>query len=147
MLFRSPFDFDAPLERYAVMGNPVAHSKSPAIHAAFARQTDQLLTYSAIQVDPGGFPQAVGNFQASGGKGLNITIPFKREAWQFVDERSERAEQAGAVNTLLFREDGVIYGDNTDGVGFIRDFTCNHGVRSEERRVGKECRSRWSPYH
>ncbi|MFQ5488569.1 MAG: shikimate dehydrogenase [Gammaproteobacteria bacterium] len=124
----SLFDFDAPPDRYAVMGNPVAHSKSPQIHAAFARQTGQRMVYEAIQVDEGGFPQAVGNFQASGGKGLNITVPFKREAWELADERSQRAGEAGAVNTLLFRDDGGIYGDNTDGVGLVRDLVHNHGA-------------------
>ncbi|HHH35856.1 MAG TPA: shikimate dehydrogenase [Gammaproteobacteria bacterium] len=131
----SLFDFDAPPDRYAVMGNPVAHSKSPQIHAAFARQTGQRLVYEAIQVDEGGFPQAVGNFRASGGKGLNITVPFKREAWVLADERSERAEVAGAVNTYLFRPDGSIYGDNTDGVGLVRDLVVNHGAVITGRRL------------
>ncbi len=131
----SLFDFDAPPDRYAVMGNPVAHSKSPMIHAAFARQTGQRMVYEAIQVDEGGFPQAVGNFQASGGKGLNITVPFKREAWELADTRSARAEVAGAVNTFLFREDGRIYGDNTDGVGLVRDLRDNLGLELAGRRL------------
>ncbi len=131
----SLFDFDAPPDRYAVMGNPVAHSKSPQIHAAFARQTGQRMVYEAIQVDEGGLPQAVGNFQASGGKGLNITVPFKREAWALADERSARAEEAGAVNTLMFRPDGTIYGDNTDGIGLVRDLTDNHGLGIAGRRL------------
>ncbi len=131
----SLFDFDAPPDRYAVMGNPIAHSKSPLIHAAFARQTGQRMVYEAIQVDEGGFPQAVGNFQASGGKGLNITVPFKREAWELADERSGRAEAAGAVNTYLFRPDGGIYGDNTDGVGLVRDLGGNHGAVICGRRL------------
>ena len=122
------FDFDAPPDRYAVMGNPVSHSKSPQIHQAFARQTGQHIVYEAIQVDPGGFSQAVGNFRAAGGKGLNITVPFKEEAWAYVDERSERAEQAGAVNTMIFHDDGRVRGDNTDGVGMVRDIVANHGL-------------------
>ncbi len=129
------FDFDAPPDRYAVMGNPIAHSKSPLIHAAFARQTGQRMVYEAIQVDEGGFPQAVGNFRASGGKGLNITVPFKREAWALADERSERAEPAGAVNTFLFRPDGSIYGDNTDGVGLVRDLVENLDMVIAGRRL------------
>ncbi|MCF6323317.1 MAG: shikimate dehydrogenase [Gammaproteobacteria bacterium] len=130
----SLFDFDAKPDAYAVMGNPISHSKSPLIHAAFARQTQQRLDYSAIQVDAGGFEQAVGNFRASGGKGLNITVPFKQEAWKFVDERSERAVQAGAVNTISF-DDGCCIGDNTDGVGLVRDLIENHSVGLAGKRI------------
>ncbi len=130
----SPFDFDAPPDRYAVIGNPVSHSLSPEIHAVFARQTGQRMVYDAIQVDEGGFPQAVGNFQGAGGKGLNITLPFKREAWRLADSRSPRAELAGAVNTMLFI-DGRIHGDNTDGIGLVRDLTANLGVEIGDRRV------------
>jgi shikimate dehydrogenase len=130
----SMFDFDAPPDRYAVMGNPVAHSLSPAIHAEFARQTAQRLTYTAIQVDEGGFEQAAGNFRAAGGKGLNVTVPFKRVAWAWVDRRSARAERAGAVNTIAFK-DGAAYGDNTDGVGLVRDITVNLRAAISGRRV------------
>jgi shikimate dehydrogenase len=130
----SLFDFDAPPDRYAVMGNPVAHSLSPAIHAEFARQTAQRLTYSAIQVDEGGFEQAAGNFRAAGGKGLNVTVPFKRVAWAWVDRRSARAERAGAVNTISFRS-GDAYGDNTDGIGLVRDITVNLATTITDRRV------------
>jgi len=129
----SIFDFDAEPDRYAVMGNPVSHSQSPLIHTEFARQTGQRLRYEAIQVDEGGFVQAVGNFQASGGKGLNITVPFKEEAWALVDRRSERATRAGAVNTIRFGGDN--YGDNTDGVGLVRDLTVNHHGRIAGQRV------------
>lgn len=129
------FDFDAPPDRYAVMGNPVSHSKSPQIHRAFARQTGQRIVYEAIQVDPGGFDQAVGNFRAAGGKGLNITVPFKQEAWAYVDERSERAERAGAVNTIIFLETGRVRGDNTDGIGLARDIAVNHGLVIQDKRV------------
>ena len=131
----SLFDFDAAPDIYAVMGNPISHSKSPLIHAAFAQQTQQRLNYSAIQVDAGGFEQAVGNFRASGGKGLNITVPFKQEAWDFVDERSERATQAGAVNTISFFDDGRCTGDNTDGVGLVRDLMDNHSVTLAGKRI------------
>ncbi|SCZ64311.1 shikimate dehydrogenase [Thiohalomonas denitrificans] len=119
----SLLDFDAKPDAYAVMGNPIAHSKSPRIHALFAEQTGQRLTYTAILVEPGGFDQAVGNFQANGGKGLNVTVPFKQEAWRLVDRRSPRAERAGAVNTVTLHEDGSRSGDNTDGIGLVNDLS------------------------
>jgi shikimate dehydrogenase len=131
----SYLDFDKLAETYAVMGNPVSHSKSPRIHEEFGRQTGKRLEYTAIQVDPGGFAQAVGNFQSSGGRGLNITVPFKREAWELVDERSPRAEIAGSVNTIQFRADGRLYGDNTDGAGLVRDLKHNHGYRLAGKRI------------
>lgn len=123
----SLFDFDKPADTYAVMGNPIDHSKSPQIHAAFAQQTGQSIVYTATQVDPGGFEQAVGNFFAHGGKGLNVTVPFKREAWELASELGPEAKQAGAVNTLLMNADGVLVGRNTDGVGLVRDILHNHG--------------------
>ena len=129
------FDFDAPPDTYAVMGNPVAHSKSPQIHAAFAQQTGQRMTYTAIQVDPGGFAQAVGNFFAAGGKGLNVTVPFKQEAWALADQRGPEAERAGAVNTLLQDAQGRLLGRNTDGIGLLRDIRQNHGGVIAGRRI------------
>jgi shikimate dehydrogenase len=128
------FDFDPTLDEYAVMGNPIAHSKSPRIHGLFAEQTGQAVHYSAIQVDPGGLEQAVGNFIASGGRGLNITVPFKQDAWELVDTRSARAERAGAVNTIKM-ESVTLYGDNTDGVGLITDLQRNHGVVLQDTRI------------
>lgn len=122
------FDFDSEPDEYAVMGNPIAHSKSPQIHTLFAEQTRQNIRYRAIQVDPGGFEQAVGNFFASGGKGLNITVPFKQEAWQLANTLSERAQLAGAVNTLKPLSEDGLFGDNTDGVGLVRDLTQNLGI-------------------
>ncbi|MDH5600801.1 MAG: shikimate dehydrogenase, partial [Gammaproteobacteria bacterium] len=106
------------------MGNPISHSKSPSIHSLFAEQTQQAITYTAMHVDLGGFSQAVGNFAAAGGKGLNITVPFKQEAWALVNERSERAERAGAVNTIKIEND-QLYGDNTDGIGLVHDLIQN----------------------
>lgn len=128
------FDFTERVDVYAVMGNPVAHSKSPRIHSLFAQQTQQRIQYSAIQVDSGGFAQAVGNFDVNGGKGLNITLPFKREAWQLVDDRSPRAELAGVVNTIKF-QDKQLYGDNTDGVGLINDLFTNHSMAIKHKQV------------
>ncbi len=122
-------------DRYAVMGNPIAHSKSPKIHALFAQQTHQLLTYEAILVPLDGFAAAVAEFRASGGKGLNITVPFKQEAWVVDAEHSECAQRAGAVNTLCFRDDGTTLADTTDGVGLVRDFTRNHGITLTAKRV------------
>jgi shikimate dehydrogenase len=117
-----------PTDTYAVMGNPVAHSRSPRIHALFARQTGQDMVYRSILVPRDGLAAAVDAFQAEGGKGLNITLPFKEEAWKLVDEHTVRAEQARAVNTVSFRGDGRRVGDNTDGVGLVRDLKNNLGL-------------------
>ena len=118
------FNFDQPPPLYAVMGNPVAHSRSPEIHQLFAQQLAISIQYQRIQVDVGGFAQAVSNFQASGGQGLNITLPFKVEAWELCDVVSENAQSAGAVNTIWF-DDTAIHGDNTDGKGIVTDITLN----------------------
>lgn len=128
------FDFGKKVEDYAVMGNPISHSKSPSIHTLFAKQTQQSILYTAIHVDLGGFKQAVGNFAATGGKGLNITVPFKQEAWALVNQRSERAERAGAVNTIKI-ENEKLYGDNTDGVGLVNDLTINHGIELKGKNI------------
>jgi len=122
-------------DRYAVMGNPIAHSKSPHIHTLFAKQTGETVEYSAIRVDEGAFPQAVGEFRESGGRGLNITVPFKLEAWQLADELSERAQLANAVNTLVLRPDNTLFGDNTDGIGLLTDLRQNHQIPLRDRRI------------
>lgn len=129
-----PFDFEQP-DRYGVMGNPVAHSQSPAIHQQFARQFRHRLEFLAIQVDPGGFRQAVEQFRAAGGKGLNVTVPFKLDAFRFADHMSERARLAGAVNTLKFEPDGRSFGDNTDGIGLVHDIELNLGVPIKGKQV------------
>jgi shikimate dehydrogenase len=121
--------------RYAVMGNPIAHSKSPFIHAAFARQTGRRISYEAILVPPGELAAALDRFQAEGGQGLNVTVPFKEDAFRCADGLSERARLAEAVNTLKLGADGSRWGDNTDGVGLIRDLTDNHGQGLHDRRV------------
>jgi len=131
----SIFDFESKPDEYAVMGNPITHSKSPLIHTAFAEQTQQRMQYSAIQVDPGGFAQAVGNFFAVGGKGLNVTVPFKGEAYNLTSELSPRAKLAGAVNTLKPTSDALLYGDNTDGIGLVRDLTNNLNITISGKRL------------
>lgn len=123
------------IDRYAVMGNPIAHSKSPEIHRQFAAQTGQCLSYEALLVEPDGFAEAVARFQAEGGKGLNVTVPFKQEAWALIEDRTARAEQAGAVNTIIFQDDGHRRADNTDGVGLVRDLTENHGIVLRQKRL------------
>lgn len=120
-------------DRYAVMGHPVAHSKSPFIHARFAAQTGQAMRYEAIDVAPGGFARAVEAFRAEGGRGLNVTLPFKEEAWRWVRERTPRAQRAGAVNTIWF--DPRARGDNTDGAGLVHDIEVNHGGVLAGRRI------------
>jgi shikimate dehydrogenase len=122
------------MDRYCVFGNPVAHSKSPRIHREFARLTGQSLTYTAEQAPLDDFETSVRAFFASGGRGCNITVPFKEEAWRLAAARSVRAEKAGAINTLLTGKDGRLYGDNTDGVGLVRDLA-NAGVSIARRRL------------
>jgi len=123
------------VDRYAVMGHPIAHSKSPFIHTAFAAQTGERLRYDAICVAPGTFTEAVAEFQNAGGRGLNVTLPFKQEAFAVADVASERATQAGAANTLCFDPAGKRQADNTDGIGLVRDLRDNHCIELVERRV------------
>ena len=117
-------------DAYVVMGNPVAHSQSPFIHAEFARELGHDIVYTRRHVEPGRFREAVASFRAEGGLGANITLPFKEEAFEVCACVSERAKQAGAVNTLGF-EGESIWGDNTDGVGLVRDLEANIGLRLE----------------
>ena len=122
-------------DRYAIIGNPIAQAKSPALQTAFARQCGQDMEYGAILAEADEFVAKVREFQASGGLGMNITMPFKLDAFRLADELSERARVAGAVNTFVFREDGTIFGDNTDGFGIVRDITHNLGVSLAGKRV------------
>jgi shikimate dehydrogenase len=131
----SPSELTKSHARYGVMGNPVGHSKSPMIHELFARQTAQALSYEAIPVEIGAFGAAVTEFHAAGGKGLNVTVPFKRDAWKLVDERSPCAELAGAVNTIVMRKGGTLFGDNTDGVGLVRDIQDNLKISLTGKKV------------
>ena len=121
-------------DHYCVLGNPVAHSRSPAIQAQFAAQCRQDLVYEALLAPLDGFAETVRQFVAAGGKGANVTVPFKEEAFRFSTRRSARAERAGAVNTLVFAED-EIYGDNTDGAGLVRDIEANLGFALAGKRV------------
>lgn len=117
------------------MGHPIGHSKSPFIHTRFAEQTGQSLSYLAIHVLPGEFARALAAFRAEGGKGLSITLPFKQEAGELVDRLSPRARRANAVNTIRFDDSGEMQGDNTDGIGLIRDLLLNHGMQVAGRQV------------
>lgn len=122
-------------DRYAVIGNPIVQSKSPALQTAFARQSAQDMEYDAILAPLDGFVDVVRAFQREGGKGMNITMPFKQEAFDLADELTPRAQSAGAVNTFTFLPDGGILGDNTDGVGIVRDITGNLGCPLTGKRV------------
>ncbi|HEX7642256.1 MAG TPA: shikimate dehydrogenase [Burkholderiaceae bacterium] len=121
-------------DRYAVVGNPIAHSKSPIIHAAFAVQTGQNLVYERMLAPIDGFAAAVEQFFSGGGKGLNVTVPFKLEAHALAATLSERAAAAGAVNTLKI-VDGKLHGDNTDGAGLVCDIVRNAGYALAGRRM------------
>ena len=121
-------------DRYCVLGNPIAHSRSPAIHALFAAQTGQDMSYEAVLAPLDGFAATVAQFVAAGGKGANVTVPFKEEAFRLSARRSARAERAGAVNTLVFGADGIL-GDNTDGAGLVRDIEANLGIALAGQRI------------
>lgn len=122
------------IDRYAVVGNPIAHSKSPQIHAAFAKQTGQHISYEAMLAPLDGFAATVQDLIAQGYNGANVTVPFKFEAFALCDDLSARAFAAGAVNTLTF-ENGKINGDNTDGAGLINDITLNLGVALQGAQI------------
>jgi shikimate dehydrogenase len=121
-------------DRYAVFGHPIAHSKSPQIHAAFARQTGQDMTYEAILAPLDGFADRVAAFISAGGRGANVTVPFKKEAFKLASRLSPRAQHAGAVNTLVFDADGIL-GDNTDGAGLVADLTRNLRCEMAGKRI------------
>jgi shikimate dehydrogenase len=122
------------LDRYAVIGNPIAHSKSPRIHTLYAAQTGQALHYDALLGPLDGFAACVDAFRAAGGRGLNVTVPFKLEAYAYATRLTPRAQAAGAVNTLAFNGTEVL-GDNTDGAGILRDITVNQGCPVAGKRV------------
>jgi shikimate dehydrogenase len=122
------------MDRYVVIGNPVAHSLSPEIHARFAAATGEAMAYDRLLVEPGGFAAAARAFFEGGGRGANVTLPFKEDAFAFAQSRTPRAELAGAVNTLA-AQGGTLVGDNTDGAGLVRDLTANLGLALRGRRI------------
>ncbi len=123
------------IDRYAVFGNPIKHSKSPQIHKLFAEQTKQSLIYTAELVEIGQFNQAIKDFIKNNGKGLNVTVPFKEDAWSCATQRSDRAQRAGAVNTLIVKPEGELFGDTTDGIGLVRDLTQNHNIQLNDKDI------------
>lgn len=123
------------IDNYAVFGNPIKHSKSPLIHSAFAEQCEQQLSYRAVRVPLDNFATAAREFFDNAGCGLSVTVPFKQEACAFADTLSDRARRAGAVNTLTPQEDGRIAGENTDGIGLVRDMVVNLGWSANGRSV------------
>lgn len=123
------------VDKYAVFGNPIKHTKSPLIHADFARQCEQQMQYRAVRVDVDGFAEAARGFFDKGGKGLNVTVPFKEQAHAFCDTLSDRARRAGAANTLTPGDNGEVNGDNTDGIGMVRDMVANLGWTLRDMRV------------
>ncbi|EEF79441.1 shikimate dehydrogenase [Methylophaga thiooxydans] len=123
-------------DNYAVIGNPISHSKSPLIHSEFARQTEQDMAYTAIEVPLDGFTNSLKQLRdVLKLRGINITVPFKEQAWQQIENKSERAMRAGAINTILFNRDGSMYGENTDGIGLCQDLTVNHAVSLKDKRI------------
>ncbi|MBU1237071.1 MAG: shikimate dehydrogenase [Gammaproteobacteria bacterium] len=121
-------------DRYVVIGNPVAHSQSPRIHALFAAATAQDMAYATLPAPLDGFAATVRDFVAGGGRGANVTVPFKEEAFRIATRLSDRAQAAGAVNTLTFSGNGIL-GDNTDGAGLVRDLKSNLGTDISGKRV------------
>lgn len=122
-------------DHYAVIGNPISHSKSPLIHTEFAKQTGQDLDYVSREIPLDDFIGGIKQLQQEGFKGINITVPFKEQAWQLVENKSAHAERAGAINTLVFNSDGSLYGDNTDGIGLCRDLVNNHAIQLNNKRI------------
>jgi shikimate dehydrogenase len=123
------------IDRYAVIGCDIGHSRSPQIHAMFARATHQALEYGLIDTPPAAFAAVVRDFFAHGGRGLNVTVPHKQAALRLADSLTARAQRAGAVNTLARGADGKLLGDNTDGAGLVRDLSVNLGCTLRGARV------------
>lgn len=122
-------------DHYAVFGHPIKHSKSPRIHTLFAQQTGQAIDYVAQDVPPESFDEAIKEFLATGGKGLNCTVPLKELAWQRAENLTQRANLSKAVNTLILQHDGTLLGDNTDGIGLVTDLQQNHDIALTDKRI------------
>ena len=122
------------MDNYAVIGNPIAHSLSPCIHGLFAEQTGDELSYRAILSHPDEFTGNVEAFRHAGGRGLNVTLPFKEQAWEYATHNSARANRVRAANLIRFDADGRVFGDSTDGVGLVRDLNAN-GVQVGHKRI------------
>ena len=125
----------ATVDRYAVIGNPVEHSKSPEIHELFADQTGEIISYEKIFAEGNKFHQVATEFFNDGGKGLNVTVPFKIDAWAFVDEHEDHAKHAIAVNTIILQENGTYLGANTDGIGLLRDLKKSLRTQLENKKI------------
>ena len=123
------------MDKYAVIGNPIGHSKSPMIHQMFAQQIGEDIMYEALLSPVDEFKKTVDAFRAGGGKGLNVTVPFKQEAFDLDDSLSDYAEHAGAVNTLVLESKGNVFGANTDGIGLVRDLVVNHDSPIKDKRI------------
>lgn len=124
-------------DRYLVLGNPIEHSVSPEIHAAFARQTGQAIDYDRrlVGTEAGAFESAIREMQQEGIAGVNVTVPFKEVAFSVADNKSQRAQKAGAANTLIFQDDGLITADNTDGAGLVSDIQFNHQFDIKNKNI------------
>lgn len=123
-------------DKYAVIGHPIHHSKSPRIHTEFARQTGENIEYTAIDVPVEDLQSSLQQLRdVLKLKGINVTVPFKEQVWNICRKCSDRAEHAGAVNTVIFQDDGTLYGDNTDGIGLCRDLTENHHITLKGKRI------------
>jgi shikimate dehydrogenase len=120
---------------YLVVGNPITHSRSPQIHSAFAKQLEDEIVYDKVEVELGGFAKFADQFKASGGRGMNVTVPFKIDAYNYVDSVDAHARAAAAVNTIKFGIDGQSQGFNTDGIGLLRDLTERHRVELKGKHV------------
>lgn len=123
------------MKQYAVIGNPIEHSLSPLIHKLFSEQTGKLLTYEKVLAPIDQFKETVTQFVERGGKGLNVTLPFKQQAFEMATKKSQAAIDAQAVNTLVFHDDGLIEGCNTDGMGLIQDLKHNHHYSLHQKRI------------
>ena len=123
------------VDRYAVIGNPIKHSKSPEIHLLFADQTSEIISYEKILADENNFSQTATEFFSNGGKGLNVTVPFKNDACEFVDELTDYAKHASAVNTIYIGENNKLIGANTDGIGLLRDLKKSLRIQIENKKI------------